>query len=176
IVKQTDTALSSFQRAMDNVNDIMGDADVRANLKQTLKDLPNLLQDTQRAISAIESAMRLVDTNLKNLEGLTEPLGRRGEAIVGNIDSSIARLHQLLGEVETLSRSLNSREGSLGQLINNREIYDQLNSAAANINDLTRRLRPIVEDARIFSDKIARHPGIVIRDAVKPGSGTKWVT
>jgi phospholipid/cholesterol/gamma-HCH transport system substrate-binding protein len=120
--------------------------------------------------------MRLVDSNLRNLEGFTGPLGQRGDAIVSNIDSSIARLNELLGQVETFSRSLNSREGSLGQLINNREIYDQLNSAAANINDLTKRLRPIIEDARIFSDKIARHPGAIVRDAVKPGSGTKWVT
>jgi ABC-type transporter Mla subunit MlaD len=176
IINQADRALSSFERAMENVNDIMGDDEVRANLKQTLRDLPNLLQETQRAIAGIEGAMRLVDSNLRNLEGFTEPLGQRGEAIVGNIDSGIARLNELLGQVETFSRSLNSPEGSLGQLIHSREIYDQLNMAAANINDLTKRLRPILEDARIFSDKIARHPGVVIRDAVKPGSGTKWVT
>ena len=109
---------------MENVNDIMGDDEVRANLKQTLRDLPTLLQETQRAIAGIEGAMRLVDSNLRNLEGFTEPLGQRGEAIVGNIDSSIARLNELLGQVETFSRSLNSREGTLGQLINSREVYD----------------------------------------------------
>ena len=73
-------------------------------------------------------------------------------------------------------RSLNSREGTLGQLINNREIYDQINEAATNVNELTRQLRPIVNDVRIFSDTIARHPGAIVRDAVKPRSGTKWVT
>jgi ABC-type transporter Mla subunit MlaD len=176
IINQTDQALSTFQRAMANVNDIVGDDEVRANLKQTLRDLPNMLQETQRAIASIEGAMRLVDTNLRNLEGFTGPLGERGESIVGNIDSSIARLNELLGQVETFSRSLNSQEGTLGQLVRNPEIYQQLNEAAGNINDLINQLEPIIADARIFSDKIARHPGVIVRDAVKPGSGTKWVT
>jgi phospholipid/cholesterol/gamma-HCH transport system substrate-binding protein len=58
----------------------------------------------------------------------------------------------------------------------NPDIYNELNAAAANVNELTKRLRPIVEDVRIFTDKLARRPGIILRDAVKPGSGTKWVT
>jgi phospholipid/cholesterol/gamma-HCH transport system substrate-binding protein len=134
-----------------------------------------MLQETQRAISGIEGAMRLVESNLRNLEGLTEPLGQRGEAIVGNIDSGIARLNEILGQAEQFSRRLNSREGTLGQLMYNPDIYNELNAAAANVNELTKRLRPIVEDVRIFTDKIARRPGIILRDAVKPGSGTKWV-
>jgi ABC-type transporter Mla subunit MlaD len=176
IISQADRALSSFELAMNSVNDILGDPELRDNLKRTLRDLPTLLQQTQQAIGSIEGAMRLVDSNLRNLEGFTGPLGQRGDAIVGNIDSSIAQLNQLLAQLELFSRSLNSREGTLGQLINNREIYDQLNMAAANVNDLTKELRPIVEDVRIFTDKISRHPGVILRDAVKPGSGTKWVT
>ena len=40
---------------------------------------------------------------------------------------------------------------------------------------LSQKLRPIVDDARIISDKVARHPGVILRDAVKPGPGTKGV-
>jgi phospholipid/cholesterol/gamma-HCH transport system substrate-binding protein len=176
IINQTDQAIASFRRAMDNVNDVVGDPQVRERLRQTLTELPDLLEQTQRAIASIEGAMRLVDSNLRNLEGLTGPLGQRGEAIVANIDSSVARLNDLLGQIETFSRALNRPDGTLGQLVSNPELYQELSQAAANINDLTKRLRPIIEDARIFSDKVARHPGIIVRDAIKPGSGTKWVT
>ncbi len=176
IISQADRALASFELAMNSVNDILGDPEVRANLKQTLRDLPTMLQETQRAISSIEGAMRLVESNLRNLEGFTGPLGERGATIVENVDSSIARLNQLLVQLELFGRSLNSREGTLGQLINNPEVYNQVSEAVATVNELTKELRPILKDARIFSDKIARHPGIIVRDAVKPGSGTKWVT
>jgi ABC-type transporter Mla subunit MlaD len=176
IINTTEQAMTSFDRAMTNINDVVGDQEVRNDLKRAFRDLPGLLDDTRGAVVGIEQAMRLVDSNLRNLEGLTKPLGDRGEAIVGNIDSSIAQLNSLLAQVEQFSRSLNSREGTLGQLINNPDVYLELNQAAQNINEITQRLKPIVEDARIFSDKIARHPGVIIRDAIKPGSGTKWVT
>ena len=29
-----------------------------------------------------------------------------------------------------------------------------------------------MEDVRVFTDKIARHPGVIVRDAVKPGSAS----
>jgi ABC-type transporter Mla subunit MlaD len=176
IINSTEQAMTNFDRAMTSINDVVGDAQVRDDFKRSLRELPQLLDDTRGAVASIEQAMRLVDSNLKNLEGLTKPLGERGDAIVGNIDSSIAQLNALLAQMEQFSRSLNSREGTLGQLINNPDVYLELNQAAQNINEITQRLKPIVEDARIFSDKIARHPGVILRDAVKPGSGTKWVT
>ena len=36
------------------------------------------------------------------------------------------------------------------------------------INDLALRLRPILDDARIFTDKIAREPGRIVSGAVNP--------
>ena len=31
----------------------------------------------------------------------------------------------------------------------------------------------LASDVSFFSDKVARHPGVIIRDAVKPGVGIK---
>jgi phospholipid/cholesterol/gamma-HCH transport system substrate-binding protein len=57
-------------------------------------------------------------------------------------------------------------------LINDPQLYQHLNRAAKNIDDITRELKPIKDDLRIFTDKIARHPedlgarGLIIN---KPG-------
>ena len=71
------------------------------------------------------------------------------------------------------TRALNTSEGSLGQLINNPELYKNLNQAILNINCLTRELQPVVRDARVLTDKLARHPGAIVTDAVSPGPGIK---
>ncbi len=92
------------------------------------------------------------------------------------MDQSIARVNATLAEVERFSKQLNSKQGTVGQLLNNPELYQQLNEAASNINDVSQRLIPIVEDVRVLTDRVSRNPGIVIRDAVKPGAGTKWTT
>ena len=41
------------------------------------------------------------------------------------------------------------------------------------ISELTARLRPIIEDARVFVDKIAREPGRLIGGALNNGPGIK---
>ena len=82
-----------------------------------------------------------------------------------------------IGEITTLMRSIMGRiergEGSLGALLNDRQLYDRLNRAAKNIEEVSQQLKPIVDDARVFTDKIARHPGVIVRDAVKPRVGIK---
>ena len=111
---------------------------------------------------------------MKNLEGFTGPLGQRGEKVIARIDQSVGRLDELLQQFVLFGQSLNRREGSLGQLVNNPDLYQHLNTAACNIEELTRELRPIVRDARAFSDKIARHPeSLGVRGALKPSSGIK---
>jgi phospholipid/cholesterol/gamma-HCH transport system substrate-binding protein len=61
----------------------------------------------------------------------------------------------------------------LGQLIHNPELYQNLNRTIRNVEYLTRKLEPIIDDARVFSDKVSRNPGIIVRDAVRPGPGLK---
>jgi len=53
------------------------------------------------------------------------------------------------------------------------ELYDRLNRTVRNVEQISYRLKPIVNDVRIISDKLARHPGSILRDAVRPGAGTK---
>lgn len=174
IVIKTEQALDSFQRTMEGLNQVVGDEQLRADLKQSIAGLPALLDETSAAVQNIRSVADTADRNLKNLEGLTQPLGERGEQIVSNIDSSVAQLDELLAQLSQFSTSLNSEEGSLGQLINRPDVYQQLNEAATNINHLTRELKPIVRDVRAFTDKIARHPEVLgARGAIQPSSGIK---
>ena len=91
------------------------------------------------------------------------------------IDGSIQRLDELMIQLVQFGESINNQEGSLGQFLNNPDLYQRLNRAAANIEDVSSRLRPIVEDARIFTDKIARDPGRLTSGILSSRqSGIKW--
>ena len=82
-----------------------------------------------------------------------------------------------IGEITGLMKSVIGRiengDGTLGAMMNDRELYNRLNRAARNIDELTQKMIPIVDDARVISDRVARHPGVIIRDAIKPGPGIK---
>ena len=74
--------------------------------------------------------------------------------------------------VEGLSRS----EGTIGRLMNDPQLYDNMNEATQNINRMMVELRPVVRDARTFADKIARHPELLgVRGAMQGSNGAKNV-
>ncbi|HEY2882776.1 MAG TPA: MlaD family protein [Pirellulales bacterium] len=173
IIDDTDNALNAFQKSMNNVNDIIGDDKMKADLRKSLADMPKLLQDTRDAMSGIQKTVALTNNNLKNIETVTNALNEKGEGMIGDLAGSVQKLDELLGQMNKFTRTLNSKEGTFGQLVNNPELYNNLSQAALNVNKLTRELEPIVCNAKIFSDEIARHPGVIVRDAVSPGPGIK---
>jgi phospholipid/cholesterol/gamma-HCH transport system substrate-binding protein len=133
------------------------------------------MNDVRDVAKSVQQPIAAIDRNLKNLEGLTEPLGRNGQQVSNAIIDGLSGLSKIVEELTVLTESLNSREGTIGRLIHDPAVYDNLNRLLCNsnqvvlrINDLTLRLRPIVDDVRIFTDKIAREPGRIVGGAVNP--------
>ncbi len=158
VVQKAEQTLDSIRTTVDSANQVLSDEETRNRLKQALADLPDMMRETREAIASIKSTVESADRNLTNLEGLTRPLGQRGDELVAKIDRGADKLDQLVDEILTFTRALNNPRGSLGQLLDNPELYQNLSSAVANVEQLTRELRPILRDARVFTDKIARHP------------------
>ena len=72
------------------------------------------------------------------------------------------------------SQQLNDPQGSLGALLHDKELYQHVNHMVKNVDELTRDLKPILNDARVFTDKIARHPELLgVRGAIKKDAGLK---
>ncbi|NLS95172.1 MAG: MCE family protein [Planctomycetaceae bacterium] len=173
IDKTADTA-EAITRLADTANELIGDPKIREELKATLEQMPELMQETRLAIGRMNQSMDLVDRNLSNVEEFTEILGKQGGETLIRLNESVDKLDRLMSEVLVFSQSLNNSKGTIGQLVHNPELYHSVNRAVKNVEELTQQLRPIVNDARIFSDKIARHPEILgVRGAIKPEDGTK---
>ena len=159
IVEKTEIALDHFDKTMVAMNDLVADEELNANLKTALQDLPATLAETRQLLENMNKVVAKADKNLENLEGFTQPLGERGEELIVNLEGSTENLNILIGQLAKFSTSINSQDGTLGQLIHNPDLYQRLNSAAGNIQELSVKLKPIVSDARVFVDKIARDPG-----------------
>jgi len=159
MLKSTASAMEAFHQTLDSVNDVIGDKQVRDDLRRSLASLPKVLDDTHRALSGMEHTLALANENLTNLKDLTGPLGKRGDSIARNIDQSVGRLDELLEQLALFGQAMNSRDGSLGQFVHNPELYQRINRAADNIERLTQEIRPVIHNARVFTDKIAREPG-----------------
>jgi len=86
-------------------------------------------------------------------------MGERGPAIIDRIDGDVQLLDVVLKEMIKLAESINEGQGTFGQLIKDPELYERLNRTAGNIENVSHQLRPIMNDIRIFTDKLSRDPG-----------------
>lgn len=165
ILTKTESAITSFDKAMHSIDQVLGDEQLRTQLRETLGELPRVfeqakatLEDTRRTLSGFDEVTRRADANLAHLERFTQPLGERGERIISSIEGSAQSLDELLKQLVHLSEGINERQGSLGKLVFEDDLYRKLNSAVGNIDTMTRKLEPILNDVRVFTDKIARDP------------------
>jgi phospholipid/cholesterol/gamma-HCH transport system substrate-binding protein len=180
IITQSNEALAMVKNTAQFSNDLFSDEKFRDDLRREVQQLPDMFREARDTVSALRKTMDnmnhtmgLVDQNLENIKDFTEPLGDNGPGIVSRMNESVDKLNRLMSEMEVFSKAMNSNEGSLGRLVKDDELYEHLNRAARNVEEVSAKLRPIVNAVRIISDNLARHPGSILRDAVKPGNGTK---
>jgi len=166
IIDKSEATLDEFSKTAKSIDgaasafsDLLGDPEMRTHLRDSLKDMPKLLRETRETVASIHEAAASARKNLRQLEGFTRPLGESGERIVGDVQTTVSDLSALVTQLRAFSETLNSSNGTLGQLVNNPDLYQNLNRAAQNIQQASRRLEPIINDVRIFTDKIARDPG-----------------
>jgi phospholipid/cholesterol/gamma-HCH transport system substrate-binding protein len=174
IMGKTERALGRFDTTLTAVEGVVTDEELMLKLKQTLDEVPQLIADASSLIAGMNRVAGEAEQNLVFLKGLTEPLGDRGDEIVTSLRQSLDRLDGVLRELHVFSTAINDSEGSLGQFVHNPELYQRLNLAAENVEELTYRLAPVVDDARVISDKLARNPGRLLRGAIgRQQSGLK---
>lgn len=187
LITHLDQAATSFTLTMDSINSVVGEAGSQEQLRQAIRDFPGLVANLRDAASTADQAFRSLDgavvsatANLKNIEELTEPLGEKGTELVQLLTSSLENLDLILADARRFAASLNNGQGSLGRFVNERELYDNLNTTIYNanqtiirINELAKQVRPILTDVRVVTDKVAREPGRIISGAIKPGPGIK---
>ena len=189
----TERAMNQFAQTMGSINQIIWDEpiadarqpqpglppidgrELRYRLRQGLNELPSVITNAQTTLNETRNMVQSADRNFRNLEGFTKPLGERGQEIATSMVEAVEGIDRLVEEFTVLSQALNSREGTLGQLIHNPQLYQNLNNLTGNANivlkyfyDLLKGLRPVVDNVRIFTDKIATEPGRLIRGAVDP--------
>src|SRR5262249_23766561 len=152
---KTESSLDGLQRTLGNMDGVLGDEQVQHQLRQSIVEMPQLFKQSRDTLDRMQDTIESANRNMHNMEGFTGPLGDRGGGLVDKIDSTMSRLDELLAQFVVFGKQLNEENGSLNRLVRDPELYQNLNRAAKNVEQLTCEMKPIIRDARAFSDKIA---------------------
>lgn len=176
VPKLLDTAeksMADLSRAAQTFDKFFGDPE----LMSTVREARMTMNDVRDVAKAVQAPVESIDRNLKNLEGFTEPLGRNGEQVSASLINGLNGISRIVEELTVLTQALNNRQGTIGRLIHDPQVYENLNLVLCNANNLVLRLdflaaklRPILDDVRAFTYKIGVEPGRLISGAVNPSS------
>jgi phospholipid/cholesterol/gamma-HCH transport system substrate-binding protein len=185
MLTKSELALDSFQKSMTTIDEIMGDPAIKEGLKQTLRDLPKMLDDVELTLAQARTAMERFDRvgmkaeqNLDSLTQFTGPLGQKGEQLMNDLSRSVQNLEEISSQLVVFTQAINSSDGTLGKIINDRELYDDVRAAVSRFEAASQQIEPILNDARILMDKMATDPRAIglkgALDRTPLGVGRKW--
>ncbi len=191
-------ALEEFQGAMRDVRSIVGNPKLRESLEASVNELPELLRDARTTLdkaqetfqsferagdqfekvgAAAERTISGFQNTVENLEQFSEPLAENSDELVAQVMHTLASLDRALVQVEGFGSTLNNSDGSLKRFLEDDEIYYRIRRTIENIEQASARVRPILDDVRIFTDKVARDPRqLGVRGAISKrpsGAGLK---
>jgi phospholipid/cholesterol/gamma-HCH transport system substrate-binding protein len=150
---------------------------LRQRIRQGLNELPDAIREFRLTMRESRVVLASAEKNLKNLEAFTEPLGQKGGDFAENILRAVNGLDQIIKDLGDVAHALNRRDGTIGKLIHDPSVYENLNRLMFNVNQvlcdirqLTFELKPVVHDARIIMDKVAVEPGRILNGAFNPSN------
>jgi phospholipid/cholesterol/gamma-HCH transport system substrate-binding protein len=183
--------LDNAAESLKAVRSVLGDRETQQRLAQAMKRLPDTLENMNQTFrsadesiksftrpgedgqSTIQRMVHTIEMTEKALRKFSEPSETGQPAPAQQAAAALSNIKEITSILRSIMDRMDRGEGTLGMLLTDRELYNRLNRAAKNIEQISREIQPILDDARVFSDKVSRHPGVIIRDAVKPGNGVK---
>ncbi len=130
------------------------------NLEQTTETLDKTIEEESSRLSVILSNTESISSNLKNNNELISNIIQNFSSIsdsiaAANIQQTLAHTEESLANLNAILEKVNKGEGSLGLLVNDEELYNNMQSSS-------RQLELLLEDIR-------KNPGSYINISVFGG-------
>ncbi len=142
------TLLDNVNTSVDKLNELLG-----ANGESITNLISNLEAMSASVNSIIISAQSNINGTLNNLRSFTDTLQQnsgRIENMLTNVDKFtsdlaeaqfVEKLSTTLNELDGIIKTINEGDGTAGMLINDKALYDSLNSAGDNLASLLEDLK-----------------------------------
>ncbi|HWJ90441.1 MAG TPA: MlaD family protein [Flavisolibacter sp.] len=149
-LKITIGALNSIfdPHTKNNLQDMIANLTVSsAHLQQLLNAQSGQLAQALHNVNLVTGNLArnndAINASIRNVESAT------GKLANANIEGTVASLQATVNELRNTIANLNSKNGSLGLLMNDRELYDRLNKIADRVNRAALSAEITMDDLRL---------------------------
>lgn len=185
IAQATEETILNFNKTLVAIEGLFADPNLKSAIATMATNLPELVADVDRVIlqtgdtlQAFEDVGIAAEQTVQNINEFTKPFGEQGDVIVSDVVKTIQNLNRLLVEFQTIvgpirqvATRINNGQGSIAKLIDDEELYNSAVRTLREVEFIVRRARPVIEDARVLTDKLSRDPSSILRNAIRRPSG-----
>jgi len=138
-------AVSNADSLLVNFNDVL-DEDTKRNLRESIKGLNTTVQSFQSSAATLNTLLadnkNKLDSSITNINTITTNFSVLSDSIaevgltntIRSLESTISNLDKMLAKIE-------KGEGTLGKLVNNEELYNNLSEASKELDLLLQDFR-----------------------------------
>ena len=134
--------ISGGDSIMISLNQLLADPALR-NTLHNVEGMTGNLNATSQELKLLSASLnREVPTTLNKVNGVLDNTHQLTHNLTQlDIESMNAKVNQTLANVEQMTQSLNSNEGTLGLLMRDKSLYNNLNATAASADSLLTDLK-----------------------------------
>ncbi len=139
-------AVSNADSLLMNVNDIL-DPKTKKDLRESIRGLNELVTSFQGSANSLNSLLtenkEELDNSINNLNAITTNFNRLSDTLVNaGLGTTIKGLQTTMGNINDMMAKIEDGEGSLGKLVNDKALYN-------NLADASRELDLLLQDFRL---------------------------
>ncbi len=181
VFTELNDALVSINSLATHMDSIVADEKLNADIRAAVDKAPQILErvdelmtsansltgEVRQTMDRAETTFDLLDKNLDNVNVFTTALAEDGPEAMTALNETAVQIREMSRNIGALAAKLTVEAGNpdtpLGMLAD-KETAESLRRIVRNAEELTEKVYPIIDDARVFSNKIAHRPSSLIWD------------
>ena len=138
VIVKTDSLFGGLNKVL-NDNTINGVNTSIANLSATIIDIRKTIEAVNSMVADNQENLKITIENTRNITANFSKVSENINAV--DFKGIIAKADQAVGNFNEMAKKINAGEGTLGQLLNDKRMYDNLEAATGELEQLLRDIK-----------------------------------
>ena len=145
LVRKFESAISGADSVLVNVNSVL-DSKTKKELKEVIGGLNVLISSLNQSATSLNSVLEgnkeKLDNSFKNFDVLTSNFAKLSDSLnSAGLGRTLASLESTMASLDKVTQKIENGDGSLGLLMNDKELYSNLNSSSRELELLLQDFR-----------------------------------